>query len=226
MDNNLVANWKDRRRIRKKRRLIRALLLLFIGVIGIFVFFQLTKSQSNLVSVGNVQIENDSLKAVVENALKETKGTYGIVIKNLKTGESYLANEHRVFEAGSLYKLWVMAVVYKEIQSGQLQKDQVLSEDIAALNEEFYIDPEEAEQTEGTITLTVSSALTQMITISHNYAALLLTQQVKLSQVAAFLQENGFKESTVGTNGAAPTVTPFDIALFLEKLYKGELATQ
>ncbi len=185
MDNNLVANWKDRRRIRKKRRLIRALLLLFIGVIGIFVFFQFKIAKNDLVKVTtsaikgaqNVQTEDGTLKTIVENALKETKGTYGIVIKNLKTGENFFANEHRVFEAGSLYKLWVMAVVYKEIQSGQLQKDQVLSEDIATLNQEFYIDPEEAEQTEGTIILTVSSALTQMITISHNYAALLLTQE-------------------------------------------------
>ncbi len=66
--------------------------------------------------------------------------------------------------------------------------------------------------------------LNQMITISHNYAALLLTEKVKLSTVAKFLQTNGFKESNVGTNGEAPVTTPSDIALFLEKLYKGQLA--
>lgn len=234
MDNNLVANWKDRRRIRKKSRLIKIILLLLIGAIGIFVIFQFTLRKNNPINIAtsaikgvqNLQTEDETLKAVVENSLKETKGTYGIVIKNLKTGENFFVNEHRVFEAGSLYKLWVMAVVYKEIQEGQLTKEQVLSEDIAALNQEFYIDPEDAEQTEGIITLTVSAALTQMITISHNYAALLLTQKVKLSQVAAFLQEAGFNESTVGIQGAPPTVTPSDVALFLEKLYKGELAPQ
>ncbi len=233
MDNNLVTNWKDRRRVRKKSRLIRASLLLLIGAIGIFVIFQFTFKKNNPIDIAtsaikgaqNSQTEDETLKAVVENSLKDTKGTYGIVIKNLRTGENYLANEHRIFEAGSLYKLWVMAVVYNQIQSGELQKEQVLSEDIATLNQEFYIDPEDAEQTEGAITLTVGSALTQMITISHNYAALLLTQKVKLSQLAAFLQGGGFKESVVGVNGAAPTVTPFDVALFLEKLYKGEIAS-
>ncbi|OGE62635.1 hypothetical protein A2964_02600 [Candidatus Daviesbacteria bacterium RIFCSPLOWO2_01_FULL_40_27] len=234
MDHNLVTNWKLRRRRRKIKRVIRISLfiLIVIGILVIFNQFSLKKNDSvGLVTsaikgVQSVQTEDDSLKLVVENALEETKGTYGIVIKNLKTGESYFANEHRIFEAGSLYKLWTMAVVYQQIQSGELQKEQVLSEDIATLNQEFDIDPDKAEQTEGTIALTVNSALTQMITISHNYAALLLTQKVKLSSVAAFLQENGLMESTVGTNGASPTVTPADTAFFLEKLYKGELASQ
>ncbi len=224
MEYNLVDNWKVRHRNRKRIRLMRTLVFVFIGIIGIFGILQFGSKKDELVNVA--QVENNPLKAIVENSLQGTKGTYGIVIKNLKTGESYFANEHRVFEAGSLYKLWVMAVVYKEIQEGQLTKDQVLSEDIAALNQEFFIDPEEAEQTDGTITLTVGSALTQMITISHNYAALLLAQKVTLPQMTAFLKEAGFNESTVGTQGAPPTVTPFDVTLFLEKLYKGELASQ
>lgn len=224
MEYNLVDNWKVRHRSRKRIRLIRTLVFVLIGIIGIFAILQFSSKKDELVNVATV--ENNLLKTIVENSLQGTKGTYGIVIKNLKTGESYLANEHRVFDAGSLYKLWVMAVVYKEIQEGQLTKDQVLSEDIASLNQEFFIDPEEAEQTDGTITLTVGSALTQMITISHNYAALLLVQKVTLPQITTFLKEAGFNESTVGIQGAPPTVTPFDVALFLEKLYKGELASQ
>jgi len=62
-----------------------------------------------------------------------------------------------------------------------------------------------------------------MITISHNYAALLLTEKLKLSQVALWLESNNFNNSKVGTDGATPTTTPSDIAIFYEKLYKGEL---
>jgi len=160
----------------------------------------------------------------VEEALEGAEGTYGIVIRNLKTSEAYYAKEHKVFDTASLYKLWVMATVYDQIQNGQLQKDHVLSQYVATLNAKFYIDPLYAELTEGAVTFTVQEALTQMITISDNYAALLLMGKVKLSSVAALLKDNGFSESAVGTTVDAPKATPYDIALFLEKLYKGELA--
>lgn len=165
-----------------------------------------------------------SLKNVIEQVMVDSKGEYGIVIKNLKTGEAYKTNDHQVFESGSLYKLWVMATVFQQIQTGKLKEEEVLSEDISVLNENFSIDPEEAELTEGTITLTVHDALSQMITISHNYAALLLTQKIKLSTVAAFLRANSLTESAVGADGDSPITTPSDVALFYEKLYRGELA--
>lgn len=165
-----------------------------------------------------------TLKSTVEQVMAGSQGRYGIVIKNFKTGESYKSNDDQVFESGSLYKLWVMATVFQQIQDGKLTEEDILSEDISSLNKNFSIDPEEAELTEGTITLTVYDALSQMITISHNYAALLLTQKIKLSTVAAFLEANGFVNSKVGIDGNPPVTTPSDIALFYEKLYKGTLA--
>lgn len=239
---NIYSNFRSRRLRRKRRNQIRFFILVLISVLVVLAgYFKLVipnktnsaklvspmvafSSSTNVSGSSNTSNGDIALQNVLEKAMQDTKGTYGIVIKNLKSGKFYFANEHKIFEAGSLYKLWIMATVYQQIQSGQLTKDQVLTKDIATLNQIFYIDPDLAEQTQGTITLTVQSALTQMITISHNYAALLLTEKIKLSSVATFLKENGFTQSTVGTEGDAPTVTPYDIFLFLEKLYKGELA--
>lgn len=179
----------------------------------------------SLVAVDN-QPKANSLKEIVQNALVGTKGSYGIVIKNLKTGESYYANEHAVYQSGSLYKLWVMAAAFAQIQSGELKESEVLSEDVEVLNNKFNISSDSAELTDGTITLTVSSALEKMITISHNYDALLLALRLKLSYLADFLSQNGFEESKIGTNGEAPTSSAYDTALFFEKLYKGKLANQ
>lgn len=167
-----------------------------------------------------------ALDTVVSEALSETTGTYSVVIKNLKTGQWYRKDEHRVYDSGSLYKLWVMATAYHQIEAGTLQHDAILSEDIATLNRIFQIDPEDAELTDGGITLSVDDALNQMITISHNYAAMLLSEKVHLSKVATFLQDNGLTESTVGTTGASPTITADDAALFLEKLYRGQLGNK
>ncbi len=210
----------------QRKKLIKILLYILILTIGTLAAFnQFVKRNANDPIAKN-HVKTNSLKEAVDNVLKGTEGTYGIAIKNLKTGETYYSSEHKVFEVGSLYKLWIMATAYKQIQSGQLTEDQVLSEDVVTLNGEFNIDPNSVELTEGTITLTVHDAIYQMITISHNYAALLLTEKIKLSSVAAFLGSTGLDESTVGTNGGSPTATPFDIGLFFEKLYKGELANQ
>lgn len=200
--------------------------LIFTLVLLIPGYFIFTRLINNRTSNSVDKQKNDSLDKVVQKALEGTKGSYGIVVKNLKTGKSFYFNEHKTYQPGSLYKLWVMAVVYKQIQEGSLTKDQILSEDVTTLNDKFDIDPESAEQTEGIVTLSVYDALNQMITISHNYAALLLTEKVKLSTVAEFLKENNFNESTVGTDYSNPTTTPYDIALFFEKLYKGELANE
>ncbi len=166
-----------------------------------------------------------NLEKVVQTAFKDANGTYAVVIKNLKTEENYSLLPDQEFETGSLYKLWIMATAFKEIEEGNLKEDEVLSEDIDTLNRIFEIDPDLAELTEGSISLTVHDALNQMITISHNYAALLLTEKIKLSTVANFLNNNGFTKSSVGTGGDSPKSNALDIALFLEKLYKEELVS-
>ncbi len=248
MESNFTSSFHLRRKNRKRKRAIKLLIIIFISTIGLYILFDYfikakinnsAKITSPLATppvsmspaaspstIKGIQANDTSLKGTVENALIGTKGTYGIVIRNLKTNETYYSNEHQSFEAGSLYKLWVMATAYKQIQNGQIKEDQVLSEDVKVLNDKFYIDPDSAEQTEGTVTFAVYDALKQMITISHNYAALLLTEKIKLSSIATFLKNNNFTESIVGTNGDSPTTTPSDIALFLEKLYDGAFANQ
>ncbi len=201
-----------------RKRIIKFLgLILFSGLIISVISGRFTKNES--INISNL----DPLANAVQNALKGTEGTYGIVIKNLKTGESYVANEHKVFETGSLYKIWIMATAFGQIQNNTLKEDERLSEQVNILNDKFNIASEEAEMTEGEITLTVKQALEQMITISHNYASLLLIERIKHSSVKAFLTQNSFNESSLGE---PPHTTPSDIASFFEKLYKGELANK
>jgi beta-lactamase class A len=171
-------------------------------------------------------ISQVSLARVVQDSLKGAPGNYAIYIKNLKTNEMYFEEDRKSYDTASLYKLWVMGTVFKKIESGELTGDQVLSQSVATLNNEFGISPADAELTSGGVTFSVDEALTKMITISHNYAALLLTEQVKLSAIADYLQQNGFKDSKVGTDGSNPSTNAHDVAMFLEKLYKGQLGNK
>lgn len=198
------------------------ILAVLVIAIGIFVLFNSFLGPKKLPT----QVSQNPLKETVEKSLEGSIGTYAVAIADLKGKEKFNLNEHKTFAAGSLYKLWVMVAVFEKIQAGQLKEDQLLSENIADLNAEFNINPNLAEQTEGEITLTVKDALNQMIVISHNYAALLLTKQIKLSSVEAFLKEKGFADSKVGYDGEDPLTSAADTAFFFEKLYKGELGNE
>lgn len=210
----------------KKENLI---LLIFIAVgFLLTVIINNIREQKGLIktefSANNTLPDDNSskgLKEIVANSLKDSEGSYGIVIKNLKTEEYYNFNENKVFDPGSLYKLWVMAVTFQQLEKGILTEEEILSQSIRQLNNQFGIPPDEAELKEGSITLTVKDALNQMITISHNYAALLLVEKVGRESIQDFLKNYGFNSSKTGDT---VETTPKNIADFLEKLYKGEFA--
>lgn len=206
---------------------------LLIGSAGAFYFHSSKKeavlaveTQAKPEAVPVPTVYNDVLKQSVDNALRGTTGSYGIVVKNLDTGEHYEFNEHVVYDTASLYKLWVMAVVFQQIEDGKLKEDAVLSQDVKVLNNKFNIASDAAGLSEGTVTLTVQDALYKMITISDNYAAMLLTQKVGLSTVANYLKKGGYYETKMGATVNLPTTTPHDVALFFEKLYGNKLGSK
>lgn len=172
-----------------------------------------------------LSIQNKKLEDNIEDALSGTKGTYSVVIKNMKTNDTFSQNPERKYLSASLYKLWLLAVVYDQLESGTLKKDTVLSADIASLNEKFDIASESAEQTEGKIELSVEEATEKMITISDNYSALLLSSKIGVSKMAQFLKNHGLSQSSVGTSSTLPQTTAKDIALFFELLYSNKLVS-
>lgn len=183
----------------------------------------------NVLSAQDTQIAihaGEGLETVIETTLHDASGEFSVYIKNLKTDEVFEKDANKSYESASLYKLWVMASVFQKIQNKQLTHTRILSQDIPTLNKKFQIDSEFAELSEGTITQSVDEALEKMVTISDNYSAMLLTENVRLSTVSALLKDIGLLHSSVGTSGGPPVTTASDIGLFLEKLYYGELADQ
>ena len=228
----------------KRKRLLRLIyLLIFLVVVVGFLFYLFsgfTKGNTSIKSpLGNKRMEvsptpdavvlpenSPGLTAAVSEALQGTYGTYGIVIKNLTTGESYYQHENDTFKSGSLYKLWLMAVVYHHIQDHTLSLEDTLSKDVTDLTKEFNVAPDPTEQTSGLLTLSVADALSQTVTISDNNAALLLTDKVGVKAISQFLNQYGFTHSIVGQTDTPPLTNALDIASFLEKLYKGQLANK
>lgn len=160
------------------------------------------------------------LSDVIKKPLENTTGDYAVVIKELPNGKTFFYNEKKIFDSASLYKLWVMAVVYEELKKGNIKESDELTSEINYLNAAFNIATDSAELQDGEINLTVKQALEQMIVISHNYSALLLTDKVGISKISSFLRDEGFDSSSLGS---PPKTDAEDIALFFEKLYKGKL---
>lgn len=222
------------------RFLIKALVIVILVAVDSFIFFKafenvFQKSEEAIlpkIEIANIdssilgqeeivtEKNKSELNLAVEKALVGTKGSYAVVVKNLKTEESYSQNEEAIFEPASLYKLWVMAAVYNEIKKGELDKDQVLSQNVVTLNRKFGISKENAELTSGVVTKSVEEAIDQMITISHNYAAMLLSEKIGNSTVKKYLRDNGFVTSDLGD---PPKTSAKEIALYFEKLYQGKL---
>jgi len=159
-------------------------------------------------------------KEEIKNYLSDKNFKYGLVIKNLDTGETFTENSDDIFPAASLYKLWVMAGVYNDIKNGNLDPEQKLSQSVSVLNRKFNIDPDLAELKEGTVSYSVSDALKQMITISHNYAAMLLTEKITLTKLNNYMKELGLKKSKTGE---PPKTTAYETAWILEQIYLHKL---
>lgn len=218
---------------------LRTLVLFFlvlgltVGILCMYVYLIYTpagfqtkvSAQSNVLSpvlqpsphVRNLQLIN----YVIDSNLKDTKGTYAIAIIDLESGEKYYFNEHVKFQTASLYKLWVMAEAYSQIENNVIRGDTVIADSVENLNDRFNISSESAERQSGSVSMTIAEAITRMITYSDNYSALLLSTKLKLSNVDKFLKSQNFSDSKIGTT--LPVTSAYDIALFYEKLYKNEL---
>ncbi len=160
-----------------------------------------------------------NLANVVDQSLRGAPGKYRIYIRHLATGESFTKDQNDVILSGSMYKAWLVAGVLDDIRIGKLSENQILTDSVENLNEWAELKPEDAELSSGTMKFTVSDALARMIAVSHNYAAFLLTREVGNPKVQKLLKD----ENLMDVNFVRPpTVSPAAMALFLEKVYRGE----
>ena len=154
------------------------------------------------------------LEEVIRSNLGDDVGSYGVVVKNLVNGTVGEVNPHKRFETASLFKLWVMYEVYKQVELGLVDMD-----------EELLVTPYYASFDTGTLpveicdTMTVREALGAMITYSDNTSAFLLLDRVGLGNIHRDLQALGLTESAFRHEDV--TSTAADMVTFLEMVVLG-----
>lgn len=200
-----------------------ALLLLFIIAILVTV--------SKLFSLSSARFtdffENQSLKRVVQKNIAGKRGEFAIVIESLGSdmGRKYSFNSRISHPPASFYKLVLLAVVFKQIEEGKLKPDDKMAASKKHLMEvlghlDFGYDSSVQE-----IEYTVSEALERIGRISDNFAAIMLTEKVREGTLedplSAMAQELGM--SSTKLTGDDLVTNASDIALFLKKLYQGQI---
>lgn len=223
-----------------KKRILLAFLFLTSALLLIpSLIYYLSTLQKNEISKREVlsqaiilptDVPRNVLSEISEKYLLNKDGEYAIVIKNLKTGENYFYNENKKFDSASLYKIWVMAVAFQKIKDGSLNEDDVLSLPIDYLDNTLSTNtptptpegfsPTQSEDEPKLISMSTKDAIERMITISDNYAALLVASRSGNTNVVKFLKDYSFKNSNFKQ---PPQTSAEDIALFFEKLYNGEI---
>lgn len=216
----------------KKILIPLSILIIFLTSIYLYAKNQLPKGQvaSPLSSDFQKKVSlTDKIKTVLEPKsqlqklldleVQGQKGTYGIYIKNLVDSKNATINPDLKFQSASLYKLWVMAATFQMIKDGQLSEDEILASNKFDLYTALGLDVAQ-EAKEERLSYSISNAIEQMIVISDNDAAYILTNRIGINKISDFLKRYGFSDSSISQ---PPTTTARDISNFYQKLYMGEI---
>jgi beta-lactamase class A len=140
-----------------------------------------------------------ALQAIVNTFAAGQETNFGIIAKDLKTGEIATLNPDRSEESASLYKLFVAQQIFSKIDSGALSYTQAAGGGTGA---------------------NINDCLTIMINISDNGCGLALGDIVGWGASNPALKAAGY----TGTDLATPQQTnPRDVARLMESIYRGSL---
>ena len=207
--------------------------LILTVLISIFIGTQLAKIELKEYNHGfrkilgvEVSRGDPQLEDLIGNFLEGKDGDYAIYVKDLKPQgkRDVYINSDQVYEAASLYKLYLMAATFKAINDGKMTKDTEISaklshlEDVLGSVDFGYQDLAEDE----VATYTVAECLDRISRISDNYAAIMPAEKVGWDNVQALADDLGVENTAIKN---PITTSAEDIGLLLEKLYRGEVVS-
>ena len=172
----------------------------------------------------------EELRSKVQKLVKPSKGTWGIVLEDLNTGEKWEHNEQELFYAASVIKVPIMAAVFQAVERKQLSLS-----DLISLKKEEYVGGSGVLQhlTPGT-SLPLSDIILLMIIQSDNTATNLLIDLVGVENIQQTMKDAGMEYSTfynklmlsepnpLGSNSIAAK----DVGNLLSKMAQGQLVSE
>ena len=156
------------------------------------------------------------LQAIVDEVVGELPGTWGVAIKKLDTGQYATFNGDEQQVSASLYKMWVLAELFRQSEAGLIDLDSYAT----VTGADAYYDSMlgDLRLPEGN-SITLRRAAYLMVTVSDNTAALLLVRTLGADNINRFMQRNGLSNSLLDWSGSGDNLTtPVDVLHEMELL--------
>jgi len=159
----------------------------------------------------------------VQQLIDESELNYSFIFKNLSSGQILAVNPNQIVSSASTIKLFIMAKVFHQIKTGNLD-----------LKQTFMVT--EADRIEDTLpygaVYTLEELIILMISRSNNIATNLLIDAVGMQNINLFIEELGIRNTVLQRKmldfdarkaGKDNLTTASDLTKFLELLYLGKV---
>ena len=164
-------------------------------------------------------VEDEALSRAIGDILGEQADNYSFVIKDLRTGHGVTHNEAQVFNAASIFKLWIMYEAFLQHDQGLLDWDTEFV--VTPYYDAFALSPRSTELCQK---LSVAEAMDAMLSVSDNAAAVMLQDIAGAGNINNALAAFGIADSGLYTEGLP--ITAHDVALLLEAIGRGEAVSR
>lgn len=164
------------------------------------------------------------LGKVIQNSIDGVEGDFSVYIESIDGSIKYTQNSHTKMEAGSLYKLILLASTYDLINKQKLTEDNVITGYKKHLTEVLGGVDYGYEKADEEISYTVREAVDRIVRISDNFAAIILTEHIRNLEagrgdpLSRMVKSLGLKETDFTH---LPLTTASDVGNFYKQLYNG-----
>jgi beta-lactamase class A len=158
-------------------------------------------------------------EAILE-LLGDEADRHAVVVKDLRDGRGVAINADRLFYAASLFKLEVMFETVRQAEAGAISLDEEYN--VSDYYAEFGLGPHLIVQCE---TVTLGRALTAMMSVSDNVAAVMLQDRAGPRNINNTMQALGLSSTALLPENTLPT-TAADMALMMEWIARGQAISE
>lgn len=198
---------------------------LFLGPLGKGQFLISPKliEEINLTSTFSFAFQSQPLQKIVAENLSGKKGEYAVVVEDLTDAEGYSLRDYDRFPAASLYKLYLLPAVLKELDDGNIKREDILSADKDHLEEVFGDTDFGYEDSTDKVEYTVDEALTRVGRISDNFASIMLAEKIGWDKVQKMADSLGATKTVIKS---PIQISAHDIAQFFKKLNQKQVVNE
>lgn len=167
------------------------------------------------------------LNEVIQKCTSKYKIDCALVVKNLKTGESFKLNENKVIPSASIIKVFIMGEIFNKISKGEMSLGQEVS-----INRDDMVPYSILSLMDNGHSFTIRELITLMIAQSENTATNVIIDKVGMESVNTFIKSCGFKYTELQRKmidmkalkeGKNNFTTAQETAEYLELLYNGKI---